>query len=446
MNIDTVYSLKIKLGEATTTTAPSVVCSYSIAREKTELGAVSGVESPQVATATTDGATEVTILSRTSISALDNRYRIDSLYVCNRDTVAHTVYLFYETAGGTESYITSGVSIAAGATLQVASDGTISRVPESGGIVAVTEGGTGTGTAPTLAQILIAQSTSAYAPKTASGDWTIDANGVATLASASSSFAFTGDISPTALSADQNDWSPTGLSTASVIRASASSAGRNITGLAGGADGRIIVLYNTGSLFLTLKNESASSSAANRFSFGGLGTVTNPDISLWTGDSVVLMYDSTASRWRCIAQRINTPTFEATRTTNQTVNTGSGFNKIQYATETFDTHGWYDNATNYRFQPLLPGKYRFSWGVLIDAIGDTRYIVASLFKNGSEFKRGCYSWSPVAASSQESVGTALVDANGSSDYFEVHVIQSDTSNRDILGSSAFNYFAGEYVP
>jgi len=102
-----------------------------------------------------------------------------------------------------------------------------------------------------------------------------------------------GDITPTTLAANTNDWNPTNLATASTIRATAS-ASVNLTGLQGGSDGRILTLYLTNaSSPITLLNENSSSSAANRFRFGA-------DISLLANQGVVLQYDSSDQRWRVL--------------------------------------------------------------------------------------------------------------------------------------------------
>jgi len=106
-------------------------------------------------------------------------------------------------------------------------------------------------------------------------------------------FTISGDISPTQITADQDNYNPTGLSGATTLRLN-SDASRNITGLQGGADGRIIVIHNTGSNNVVLKDESASSTAAYRFALTG-------DITLATDQAVVLQYDSTSSRWRAIS-------------------------------------------------------------------------------------------------------------------------------------------------
>jgi hypothetical protein len=103
----------------------------------------------------------------------------------------------------------------------------------------------------------------------------------------------TGVISPPQITANQNDYNPTGVATASVLQLS-SDASRNITGLAGGAEGRVVSLINIGSQPIVLPDESTSSSAANRFALGSNLTVT-------AKQAAMLRYDGTAARWRMIA-------------------------------------------------------------------------------------------------------------------------------------------------
>lgn len=103
---------------------------------------------------------------------------------------------------------------------------------------------------------------------------------------------FSGDISPSQITSNQNDYNPTGLSTASTLRLN-SDAVREITGLSGGADGRIVLIHNIGSFSITLKNSSTSSSAANRFLFSS-------DLTLSPNVSVTLQYDSTSTKWRLL--------------------------------------------------------------------------------------------------------------------------------------------------
>lgn len=102
--------------------------------------------------------------------------------------------------------------------------------------------------------------------------------------------AYAGDITPSQITADQNDYNPTGLSAAAVLRLS-SDASRNITGLQGGSDGRVLWLYNIGANPIVLIDESGSSSAANRFAFDG-------NLTLAADTGCQIQYDATSSRWR----------------------------------------------------------------------------------------------------------------------------------------------------
>ena len=103
---------------------------------------------------------------------------------------------------------------------------------------------------------------------------------------------FSGDISPAQITSNQNDYAPTGLATASTLRLS-TDASRDITGLTGGADGRIIIIANIGSYPIVLINSSVSSSAANRF-------LLFSDTTINSNQDVIMQYDSTSSRWRLI--------------------------------------------------------------------------------------------------------------------------------------------------
>ncbi|MBK9338804.1 MAG: hypothetical protein IPM98_20630 [Lewinellaceae bacterium] len=120
------------------------------------------------------------------------------------------------------------------------------------------------------------------------------ANSTLTIAALSEKFVTGGVISPSQLTGNQNDWSPAGLSTASVIRLSTDATFRIITGLDGGEPGRRITLTNVGSYTVMLKDESASSTSGNRFSF---------DVQDWfilPGRSVELIYDATLAVWRTL--------------------------------------------------------------------------------------------------------------------------------------------------
>ena len=105
-------------------------------------------------------------------------------------------------------------------------------------------------------------------------------------------FSLSGAISPTALAAQADNYNPTGLSGAAIIRLTAS-APEPITGIVAPSTGRVILLANIGTNTITLKNENASSTAANRFNL-------TADYSLTGSKSCLIWYDLTSARWRLV--------------------------------------------------------------------------------------------------------------------------------------------------
>lgn len=104
-------------------------------------------------------------------------------------------------------------------------------------------------------------------------------------------FSLTNDITPTILSANQDNYAPTGGTTAAVWRISGDALNRSLTGITGGADGRILKLENIGTQPILLLHDQTST-AANRFSLPSSTTFT-----LLPGATITLIYDATLARW-----------------------------------------------------------------------------------------------------------------------------------------------------
>ena len=178
----------------------------------------------------------------------------------------------------------TNATIAPNATCDFWYDGTSSRwrpvrSMRAGEVVNAAAGGI----AATDVQAAIDELDSEKAPKaspTFTGDTTV-----------SQAMFLTGVITPTILGANTDDWAPTGFSTANVVRISASGA-INLTGIAGGVSGRIIILTNVGSFTITLKHDTTST-AANRFQL-------NADTAVAGGQAVILIYDS-GGRWKTVS-------------------------------------------------------------------------------------------------------------------------------------------------
>lgn len=98
-------------------------------------------------------------------------------------------------------------------------------------------------------------------------------------------------LTPAQITSDQNNYAP---GTALFQRWS-SDASRNVTGLSAGQDGQMAFIWNSGSFDIVLAHESASSTAANRFTCSGAANIT-----LSGGNVAFAQYDATASRWRVV--------------------------------------------------------------------------------------------------------------------------------------------------
>lgn len=77
-----------------------------------------------------------------------------------------------------------------------------------------------------------------------------------------------------------------------IVRLTANGA-YDLTGMANGSQYRWVILWNYGANTITLKNESASSSAGNRYAL-------KADIALAQYAGATLVYDTNSSRWRCV--------------------------------------------------------------------------------------------------------------------------------------------------
>lgn len=116
---------------------------------------------------------------------------------------------------------------------------------------------------------------------------------ILTLLSNAGSEIQSGVLSPAQITANQNDYAPTGITGAIRHLRLSTDASRTLTGLTNTTSGNVLTLWNVGAQDLVLAHESASSTAAMRFLCPGAANLT-----LQTMDSVALWYDSVSSRWR----------------------------------------------------------------------------------------------------------------------------------------------------
>jgi hypothetical protein len=102
-----------------------------------------------------------------------------------------------------------------------------------------------------------------------------------------------GVVTAPIITATTDDLAPAGIAQANILRVSTNAA-RTLTGIAGGANGRVLALMNVGAFELDLEDEGGTSAAANRFTAPG-------NIVVPAGTSALLIYDGAVSRWRAIS-------------------------------------------------------------------------------------------------------------------------------------------------
>jgi hypothetical protein len=134
------------------------------------------------------------------------------------------------------------------------------------------------------------------------------------------------------------------------------------------------------------------------------------------------------------------PAFSAYQSSTQTT-TNATWTKIQLQTKEFDTASAFDNATNYRFTPLVAGYYQIQGIITFAGSGSNIYTTASIYKNGTAFKSnqvyGAYASGPIIS--------ALVYLNGSTDYVELYGYQASGGNLGTTTGAANTYFQASMV-
>lgn len=130
------------------------------------------------------------------------------------------------------------------------------------------------------------------------------------------------------------------------------------------------------------------------------------------------------------------PAFSAYPLAAQSIANGT-FVKVQINTELFDTNSNFDPTTNYRFTPTVAGYYQVTaaWYANLSSGQSISFI----YKNGA-----AYQSVSVGASAAGAIAAvnSLVYLNGSTDYIEFYVYQSQGSAFSTLANRPdLNYFS-----
>lgn len=132
------------------------------------------------------------------------------------------------------------------------------------------------------------------------------------------------------------------------------------------------------------------------------------------------------------------PSFSVNRgTTNQENITA--IDKVEWTTEIFDTNSDFDVATNHRFTPTVAGKYLLTANLGWFNVTANDQLMIYLYKNGAAVHQ--YVTYAQATSEQTSLAV-VVDANGTTDYFEIFAQNGTRDTADLSGAIAATYFTG----
>jgi len=140
----------------------------------------------------------------------------------------------------------------------------------------------------------------------------------------------------------------------------------------------------------------------------------------------------------------NMPTFAAYQgSSSQTISSAS-MTKVIFNSEEWDTANCFDSTTNYRFTPNVAGYYQINSSVsFTPAITPTGECQINIYKNGSFYRSGADISTGASSSIYALTISALVYANGTTDYFEIYVYQTSVGTKTVYGASSIQtYFQG----
>ncbi len=207
--------------------------------------------------------------------------------------------------------------------------------------------------------------------------------------------------------------------------------------------------YATGQRFAFIV--ASSSTGATTLNINAIGAKTikkNGTQDLVAGDLVTgsiadVLYDGTYFQL-ANAYRQGAPAFSAYRSgSTQTVSAGAA-TLAQLQTEEFDTDSFFDNATNYRCTPTVPGYYRFDGQITGYASGSLTAIGAKIRRNAVDMRTAAQNMNFNATTSSINV-SAVLAMNGSTDYVDLTGLVAGTGTVGFLLGQGVTFFQGHFV-
>tara|TARA_B100001063_G_C16726916_1_gene536967 strand:+ start:154 stop:681 length:528 start_codon:yes stop_codon:yes gene_type:complete len=138
-----------------------------------------------------------------------------------------------------------------------------------------------------------------------------------------------------------------------------------------------------------------------------------------------------------------TPAFKARLNADQTINQ-STWTQVQFSVEEIDNKGWHDTSA-YRYTPQQAGFYLFTLNLFQSpGTGNSQRRIGAISKNGTYHR--VWDHEITSGASVLTNGSILLEANGSSDYFEAFSwAQTSNASSVVLGKSDYTNWSGFLV-
>jgi len=156
-------------------------------------------------------------------------------------------------------------------------------------------------------------------------------------------------------------------------------------------------------------------------------------------------------------QAVNGPVFSVYANNSATSITSGSQQVVTFNNKDFDTANCY-NATSsstsqngltvpaWSFCPNVPGYYQINSAVRLNGAVGTGEQMITVWKNGSEYKRGWNANGVSWATGWWSMSVStLVYLNGTGDYVNIYIQQGSGSTETITGGSSISYFNGSMI-
>ena len=163
-------------------------------------------------------------------------------------------------------------------------------------------------------------------------------------------------------------------------------------------------------------------------------TLTVPSVNA----NVVTTGDTASVTQAMLGSNVATtgPSFSAYNSSSITVTGGNAWTKMALQTEEWDTANCFDSTTNYRFTPNVAGYYQFSGSIQLT---NNIVLCVSLYKNGGEYRRGCYTYPSTV---NGSCVAGMIYLNGSTDYVELYAYNGSAGSVSSQTGAAYTFLTG----